>query len=115
MLLFMALLIMIPADRQKLLASFKTMPTPSRSLPERSYNCRMKFRIRKRHWIFFAPLFAINMLGLVLTSWRSQLLMDIRIVLLMLLCSALIAFVTALVLVNVFERTSSTTGRANRS
>jgi hypothetical protein len=36
-------------------------------------------------------------------------------VLLMVLCSALIAFVTALVLVSVFERTFSTAGRANRS
>jgi hypothetical protein len=75
----------------------------------------MKFRVRKRHWIFFVPLFAINMLGLVLTSWRSQVSIDVRIVLLMLFCSALIAFVTALVLVNVFERTFSTTGRANGS
>jgi hypothetical protein len=81
----------------------------------RSYNYRMKFRLRKRHWIFFVPLFALNMLGLVLTTWRSQLLIDIRIVLLMLICSALIAFVTALVLVSVFERTLSTSGRANRS
>jgi hypothetical protein len=75
----------------------------------------MKFRVRKRHWIFFVPLFAINMLGLALSSWRSQLVIDIRIVLLMVLCSALIAFVTALVLVSVFERTFSTAGRANRS
>ena len=75
----------------------------------------MKFRVRKRHWTFFVPLFVFNMLGLVLTSWRSQVLIDIRIVLLMLLCSALIAFVTALVLVSVFERTSSIPGRANRS
>jgi hypothetical protein len=69
----------------------------------RSYNYRMKFRLRKRHWIFFVPLFALNMLGLVLTTWRSQLLIDIRIVLLMLFCSALIAFVAALVLVSAFE------------
>jgi hypothetical protein len=65
--------------------------------------------------MFFVPLFALNMLGLVLTTWRSQPLIDIRIVLLMLLCSALIAFVTALILVSVFERTLSTTRRANRS
>jgi hypothetical protein len=65
--------------------------------------------------MFFVPLFALNMLGLMLTTWRSQLLIDIRIVLLMLLCSALIAFVTALILVSVFERTLKTTGRAKRS
>ena len=74
----------------------------------------MKFRVRKLHWIFFVPLFALNILGLVLTTLRSHLLIDIRIALLMLACSALIAFVTALVLVSVFERTFSTTGRANR-
>ncbi|MFL6440285.1 MAG: hypothetical protein ACJ71Q_22120 [Terriglobales bacterium] len=75
----------------------------------------MKFRVRKRHWIFFVPLFAFNMIGLVLTSGRSQVSIDVRIVLLMLFCSALIAFVTALILVSVFERTLSTTGRANKS
>jgi cytochrome b subunit of formate dehydrogenase len=76
---------------------------PARGSRSRSYNYRMKFRVRKRHWIFFVPLFVLNMLGLVLTIWRSQLLIDIRIVLLMLFCSALIAFVAALVLVSAFE------------
>jgi cytochrome b subunit of formate dehydrogenase len=108
---------MIPTERPKLLASSEkpAKTVAARVSRSRSYNYRMKFRVRKRHWIFFIPLFVLNMLGLVLTTWRSQLLIDIRMVVLMLLCSALIAFVTALVLVSVFERTFSTSSRANRS
>src|SRR3954468_18296530 len=71
--------------RPEVVSESEKQPTTvaARVCGSRGYNCRMKFRVRKRHWIFFVPLFAFNMIGLVLTSGRSQVSIDVRIVLLM--------------------------------
>ena len=64
----------------------------------------MTFRIGTRHWVVFALLFLVQMLGLALTVLRNGSGFDQRTILLMVACSALMAAITTLVIVGLFDK-----------
>lgn len=61
------------------------------------------FRLGRRHWFAFLPLFAMNMIGLLLTVRRSGAVIDARVALLMIACSFVISLLTAVLLILLFE------------
>lgn len=66
----------------------------------------MNFSIDRRHWAFALLLFALNIVGLVITVSRSSVLFDSKTVLLMIACSAMMSFLTAFVVVALFDAMS---------
>ena len=69
------------------------------------YNCRVSFRIDRRHWAVFLLLFLVNLIVLVVRIPAGAGI-EIRIFLLMIACSALVAALTALLLVALFDKIS---------
>lgn len=76
------------------------------------YNPRMSFRIDGRHWLAFLLLFMFNIAALLFTVHRSGMALDSRTLMLMIACSALIAALTALLLVFLLDKVLA---RAERS
>lgn len=76
------------------------------SLRVGSYNQVVNFSIDRRHWAFALLLFALNIVGLVITASRSSVLFDPKTVLLMIACSAMMSFVTAFLIVTLFDAMS---------
>lgn len=63
----------------------------------------VSFRLGRRHWFAFLPLFALNVSGLLFTIHRSGSLIDTRVAFLMIACSAIISLLTAVLLISLFE------------
>lgn len=65
----------------------------------------MSFRIGRRHWSVFVLLFLVNLIVLVVKI-PSGAGVDVRVLVLMIACSALVSFLVALLLVALFDRMS---------
>ena len=65
----------------------------------------MSFRIGRRHWSVFVLLFLVNLIVLVVKI-PSSAGVDVRVLVLMIACSALVSFLVALLLVALFDRMS---------
>jgi hypothetical protein len=65
----------------------------------------VSFRIDRRHWVVFVLLFLINLIVLV-ARIPAGAGIEIRIFLVMIACSALVAFLTAVLLVALFDKIS---------
>jgi hypothetical protein len=65
----------------------------------------VSFRIERRHWAVFVLLFLINLIVLV-ARIPAGAGIEIRILLLMIACSALVAFLTAVLLIALFDKIS---------
>jgi hypothetical protein len=63
----------------------------------------MNFRINRRHWAVFVLLFLVNLIVLVVKIPAGAGI-ELRMFLLMIACSALVSFVTALLLVTLFDK-----------
>lgn len=63
----------------------------------------MSFRIDRRHWAVFVLLFLVNLIVLVVTIPAGAGI-ELRMFLLMIACSALVSFLTALLLVTLFDK-----------
>lgn len=72
----------------------------------RSYNHRVNFSVDRRHWVFALVLFVLNIVGLVLTASRRSVLFDAKTLLLMVACSAMMSFLTAFLIVTLFDAMS---------
>lgn len=72
----------------------------------RSYNHRVNFSVDRRHWIFALLLFVLNIAGLAITASRRSVLFDGKTVLLMVACSAMMSFLTAFLIVTLFDAMS---------
>lgn len=72
----------------------------------RSYNQGVRFSVDRRHWVFALLLFALNIIGLVITGSRRSVLFDAKTVLLMIACSAMMSFLTAFLVVALFDAMS---------
>lgn len=65
----------------------------------------MSFRIGRRHWSVFVLLFLVNLIVLaVKIPFGAG--VDVRVLVLMIACSALMSFLVALLLVALFDRMS---------
>jgi hypothetical protein len=65
----------------------------------------MRFSIDRRHWAVFILLFLVNLIALVLKApFQSGI--EVRVLLLMVACSAAISFIVAWLLVTLFDRMS---------
>ena len=71
-----------------------------------SYNRRVNFSVDRRHWALALLLFALNIVGLVITASRGSALFDAKTVLLMIACSAMMSFLTAFLIVALFDAMS---------
>jgi hypothetical protein len=65
----------------------------------------MSFRIGRRHWSVFVLLFLVNLIVLVVKIPFGAG-VDVRVLVLMIACSALVSFLVALLLVALFDRMS---------
>jgi hypothetical protein len=74
--------------------------------PHGGYNHAVTFSIDRRHWRFALVLFALNIAGLMITASRRSVLFDGQTVLLMIACSALMSFLTAFLVVALFDTMS---------
>ena len=63
----------------------------------------MNFRINRRHWAVFVLLFLVNLIVLVVKIPAGAGI-ELRMFLLMVACSALVSFLTALLLVTLFDK-----------
>jgi len=63
----------------------------------------VSFRIDRRHWAVFVLLFLVNMILLVVKIPAGTGI-ELRVLLLMVGCSALVSFLTALLLVALFDK-----------
>jgi len=63
----------------------------------------MNFRINRRHWAVFVLLFLVNLIVLVVKIPAGAGI-ELRMFLLMIACSAQVSFVTALLLVTLFDK-----------
>lgn len=68
-----------------------------------SYNQLVNFSVDRRHWMFAVLLFALNIVGLTITASRSSVAFDGKTVLLMIACSAMMSFLTAFLVVGLFD------------
>ena len=64
----------------------------------------MSFRIDGRHWLAFLVLFTFNIAALLFSVHRSGMGLDSRTWMLMIACSALVAALTALLLIFLLDK-----------